>query len=310
MRILFTGSSSFTGYWFVKRLAERGHEVVATLRSPVESYQGVRGERVRRLAPVATLVSGIAFGSTAMVDLIRQGGPWDLMAHHGADVTDYKSPDFDPVRALQSNSHRIAEVVAVLKEQGCNHLLLTGSLFEQREGRERGPAFSPYGLSKGLTSDLFDYYAHRAGLRFGKFVIPNPFGPFEEPRFTAYLVRSWFEERVARVATPDYVRDNIHVSLLAAAYADFAERLMQSEESMREGPSGYAESQGAFAGRFSKEMASRLQIPCPLELGVQTDFSEPVERTNTDAVDQKALGWDERKAWDELAGYYREVFLG
>ena len=32
MKILFTGASSFTGYWFVKTLAEAGHEVICPLR--------------------------------------------------------------------------------------------------------------------------------------------------------------------------------------------------------------------------------------------------------------------------------------
>jgi len=32
MKILFTGGSSFTGYWFIKELVAAGHEVVAAFR--------------------------------------------------------------------------------------------------------------------------------------------------------------------------------------------------------------------------------------------------------------------------------------
>ena len=32
MKILFTGASSFTGFWFARALAAAGHEVVATFR--------------------------------------------------------------------------------------------------------------------------------------------------------------------------------------------------------------------------------------------------------------------------------------
>jgi hypothetical protein len=28
------------------------------------------------------------------------------------------------------------------------------------------------------------------GFTFQKFVVPNPFGPYEEPRFTAYLMKT------------------------------------------------------------------------------------------------------------------------
>ena len=60
----------------------------------------------------------------------------------------------------------------------------------------------------------------------GKFVIPNPFGPLEEPRFTHYLAKKWFAKEVAIVNTPLYVRDNIHVSLLAKSYVHYVTSLV------------------------------------------------------------------------------------
>jgi UDP-glucose 4-epimerase len=40
MRILFTGASSFTGYWFVRELVAAGHEVVAACRGDGRYRQG------------------------------------------------------------------------------------------------------------------------------------------------------------------------------------------------------------------------------------------------------------------------------
>jgi nucleoside-diphosphate-sugar epimerase len=46
MKILFTGASSFTGFWFVRELARAGHEVVATFRKRPEAYpDALRRER-------------------------------------------------------------------------------------------------------------------------------------------------------------------------------------------------------------------------------------------------------------------------
>ena len=50
MKILFTGISSFTGYWFAKELSEKGHEIIATLtKDSLDDYEGIRKERLLHL---------------------------------------------------------------------------------------------------------------------------------------------------------------------------------------------------------------------------------------------------------------------
>jgi hypothetical protein len=140
----------------------------------------------------------------------------------------------------------------------------------------------------------------------GKFVIPNPFGPYEEPRYTSYLMKSWLAGTTPACSNPAYVRDNIPVSLLAKVYARFAAELPAAGFT-RINPSGYAESQGAFTIRLAQEMRPRLGLPCPVELKKQVDFSEPRVRINTDLPDADALGWDESAAWDDMARYYQRL---
>ena len=307
MKVLFTGGSSFTGCWFVRELAAAGHEVVATFRRAPDQYADeLRRRRASGLAGLCRPIVDCSFGDESFLRLIREEGPWDLLCHHAAEVANYKSPDFDVPAAVANNTRNLPAVLDALLAAGCRRVVLTGSFFEQNEGcgSEGLPAFSPYGLSKGLTAEGFRYWCGVRGLRLGKFVAPNPFGPFEEPRFTTYLIRNWQQGKTPAVNTPAYVRDNIHVSLLAKAYVRFAEQLNCEPGFERLRPSQYAESQGAFARRFAEEMGPRLGIPCPLELKQQTDFAEPRVRLNTDALDSAALGWDEARAWDELAAYY------
>ncbi len=308
MRILFTGASSFTGWWFVRTLEQRGHTVVATFRKGDSGdYQGIRGRRVAQLEASVDCRYGQVFGEPTFVELARSG-PWDVFCHHAADVSDYRSPSFDPVKALGRNCHNIREVLRALKRAGCGAIVLTGSVFEGGEGAgsEGLTHVSPYGLSKALTWEYFRCESFFEGLALGKFVIPNPFGPWEEDRFTLYLASSWLQGKTPSVRTPLYVRDNIHVDLLALEYATFVESMgLRSEGVYKLSPSGYIESQEAFTRRFARELSSRLGWPCQVEFQAQKEFAQPLVRINTEASSIRQPEWNEELAWDRLSEYYR-----
>jgi nucleoside-diphosphate-sugar epimerase len=305
MKILFTGASSFTGFWFVRTLAAAGHQLVCPVTRSLDDYTEVRRRRVELLRPLCRFVPGTTFGVENFLALA--GEKFDLLCHHAAEMTNYRSPDFDALQALQRNS---LNARAVLKALQCP-VVLTGSVFENDEGAGEGDeplrAFSPYGLSKGLTFQYFRHYCHAADVTLGKFVIPNPFGPFEEPRFTAFLMKNWKAGKPAEVKTPDYLRDNVHADLLADAYVKFAEKTATAGEPLlKTNPSGYVEKQGEFAQRVAREVKSRLGWTCELKLAKQEDFSEPLDRHNTEPAAALAPGWNESKAWDAFAQFYAE----
>jgi len=306
MRVLLTGASSFSGYWFAAKLKAKGFEVVAPLRAAPAQYEGVRADRVRKLADVAEIVPNCPFGEPAFMELIS-ANRFDVFCHHAARVADYRSLDFDLVLALSENTRNIRVVLEKLASNGLRSVVFTGSVFEANEGAGNLPlrAFSPYGLSKTLTSEVLQYWCTHYNIPYAKFLIANPFGPFEEPRFCAYLIKTWRGGQTAEVRTPSYVRDNIHVDLLALAYADFVKRAVEEKTSEKFGPMGYAETQGAFADRFAAAMRPRLGWDCGVRLLRQTEFSEPLARINTHVIDTNALGWSEEAAWDGIADYYR-----
>lgn len=305
MKVLLTGGTSFTGMWFAESLAAAGGQVVAPIRGRLGNYEGVRAVRVNRLAAHANVVEGVSFGDEAFLALIR-GQPFDVLCHHAARVADYRSPDFDVALAVNENTRNLRQVLEAMRNQGLRAMIATGSVFEQDEGVGDQPlrAFSPYGLSKGLTWQTLRYWCKVLGVPLGKFVIANPFGRFEEPRFCAYLINTWRKGETAEVRTPLYLRDNIHADLLGLAYARFVRDIAFTGRDARIGPGGYRETQGAFAERFAAEMRRRLGWECGLRLAKQSDFSEPLVRLNTDETDIAALDWNEDKAWAALAAYY------
>jgi nucleoside-diphosphate-sugar epimerase len=305
VKILLTGVSSFTGFWFATALSAAGHEVVAPVTGALDGYSGIRADRLRQIDQTIEIVPAAAFGSERFLTLAADG-QFDLLCHHGAHVADYRSPDFDVSGALAANTLNLPAVLRVMRERGLRGVVATGSVFEVGEGAPPQRAFSPYGLSKAFTAQTIAYWCEILDIPLGKFVIPNPFGPYEEPRFTAYLMRTWKANEVAQVKTPAYVRDNIHVDLLAGCYVRFCQSVSaQTSRFERYGPSGYVESVGSFAERCARELGSRLGLSCGLDLLRQTDFAEPLVRVNVDRAPEAELAWDEKAAWDSYAEHWK-----
>lgn len=310
MRILFTGGSSFTGFWFASELAAAGHDVGATFtrHAPAE-YAGTRRQRIERLiAGGVRPWFDVSFGDDRFINLVREQGPWDLLCHHGADVTNYTSPQFDVLAAVATNTRNVSAVVDALVHAGCRAIVLTGTYFEPDEGAGTQPreAVSSYGLSKGLTWQVLRYWCQARGLRLGKFVLPNPIGPLEEPRLSASLIQAWRRGERPVLRTPNYVRDNAPVPLLAAAYRDVVDRTARSPSSsvVRMNPSGWVETVAEFARRLARAMTPRLGRECDWTEVRPAAYDQPMVRHNTDGVLDRWCVAGETRFWDDVAAFY------
>jgi nucleoside-diphosphate-sugar epimerase len=309
-RVLLTGGSSFTGVWIAEALTAAGFEVTAPLLRERAEYEGVRLDRVRRLECCARVSFGRAFGSDALLADIRASGGVDVLAHHAAHITGYRDPGFDPVDALARNTSGASAVLDAARRAGAQLVILTGSVFEAGEGGGDEPgAVTPYGLSKTLTSAAFDYWTRAAGLRFGRFVIPSPYGALEERRFGWHLFRTWFAGGTPEVRTPLYVRDHLAAPRLAKAYAEYvAEALGSAAPRSVARPSGWIAPQGEFAQRVATEATRRLGLDCGVELAAQSVIDEPLVRVNDQPA--WAADWDEDRFWDGYVAWYAGLHQG
>jgi len=286
VKILFTGASSFTGSWIVPALARAGHEVtvVFTRRGP-EAYDGLRRQRVERVLPFAHAVWAVESGDAQFIQLCGDQGRWDLLSLHGAEVGNYKATDFDWRRALAKNTRGYAEIFAAFSAAGGHAVVLTGSYFEADEGNPGGPSesVSPYGLSKTLTWHVCRHECLRAGLALGKFVIPNPVGPFEEPKLVAALARKWQEGGIPRLHTPLEVCDHLPVSALADEYADFVAtvRCAGTGAILFRRPSGWVESVETFSRRVAREFGQLSGAAYAVASDLQKNAPPPSVRRNS-----------------------------
>lgn len=307
MKILFTGASSFTGLWFVKELSKAKNEVHTVFtQKDASAYKGLRKERVKLVTSFSQPFFNIKFGDKNFINLLKNE-KYDILCHHAAFVKDYKNENFNLLDAINQNNNNITKVFNILKDQSFP-ILLTGSYFEKDEGlSSNSREISLYSLSKTITYQIFKKYAEIYKINLGKFVIPNPFGPYQDFRFVSYLFNTWKENKVAVINDPDYIRDNIHVSLLAKIYSGFVDELIGSNNPfLKINPCGYIESQKSFAQRVGREVRNRTGLACLIKSRTNHIMSDPFILSNKEYISDISLSWNEKKAWDDLILFFQK----
>ena len=214
--------------------------------------------------------------------------------------------------AFLNNTRNIQKVTERLAAGGCRKVVVSASIFEGEVGLASSTdmPFSPHGLVKLFTSKSMEFYGRQAGMHVSRFVIPNPFGPLDNPKLIDYLCREWHAGRRPEIRTPLYVRDNIHVDLLAHAFAHWLEEMPSEPGRSVFDPAGYIGSMGDFVQKVAEAMRPRLGLPCEYGFAVQADFSQPMVLVNSIPAEPLAPGWDESKAWDALADHQKTLHQG
>jgi len=251
--------------------------------------------RIEKLPSSVHIVPNISFGHAPFLELLQEN--FDVYAHHGAWTNNYRSLDYKLHKAFQNNTHNIKEVMEQLAQQDCKQIIVSSSIFEGDTCNR--PPISPHGLAKKLTSETFFFYANLFQQNISRFVIPNPFGPLDNPKLIHYLATEWFNKRTPTLKTPLYIRDNIPVDLLAYSYVYWLQSPKDNDKTFA--PSGYVESMKCFAQRVSKELSNRLSIPCPLLFSDQRSFAQPKRLINPTKAQSLCPKWNEQDFWEALS---------
>src|SRR5271165_4493230 len=125
MKILLTGASSFTGFWFARTLAERGHAVTATFQGSRDSYDAARRRRIDGLPAGVECLWETSLNSEHLPDIANSAEGWDLLCLHGAYVTGYRNPDFDVIGALRNNTAGLQPLLERMTARGLRSVLAT-----------------------------------------------------------------------------------------------------------------------------------------------------------------------------------------
>ena len=299
-RVLFTGLSSFTGYWFTEKLAEKGYKVVGCLSHNKSDYNSDQTKRLNQANSSIRIEQNVSFGSESFLQLISDFKP-EVFSFHHALVTGYKDPSFNVDNAILNNLNNYQEVIKRLTESGCKQIIMTRSIFEKGLGKTDVESdISPYGQSKRKTFEIFSQAVPK-DINFRSFVICNPVGRYEGNNLTSYLIKCWIEAKPASLMQPKLVRDYVPIDLLSNSYAQFIE----ANEQMII-PSHLPVSNYEYARKLGDITRKLKNIQTPIDTtNEKYDQNEAFVRTGIDKVDftnkdQEELFWEEfvNQIWD------------
>jgi nucleoside-diphosphate-sugar epimerase len=292
-RVLFTGLSSFTGYWFTEKLAEKGYKVVGCLSHNKSYYNSDQTKRLNQANSNIRIEQNASFGSENFLQLISDFKP-EVFSFHHALVTGYKDPSFNVENAISNNLNNYPEVIKRLTESGCKQIIMTRSIFEKGLGKTDVESdISPYGHSKRKTFETFSQAVPK-DIKLRSFVICNPVGRYEGNNLTSYLIKCWIEGKLASLMQPKLVRDFVPIDLLSNSYAQF----IGANEQMII-PSHLPVSNYEYARKLGDITRKLKNIQTPIETtNEKYDQNEAFVRTGIDKVDftskdQEELFWEE-----------------
>ena len=304
-RILFTGASSFSGLHLIIALSRAGHKVIASCTKPSHAYQEIRLQRLEILNSYCHLVYEVSFGTPSFLQLIAEN-PVDIFCHHAGYTNNYKSFDYDIHTAFSSQTHNLLLVLQTLQKQGLQCVIVTSSIFEGDHCIIKGgfAPFSPYGLIKKHIFESFALYGQHLGIPVHRFIIPNPFGAYDNPqKLPTYLYMQWFQNYIVEVQTPQYIRDNICVELLAKVYQNWLESLPSHSQNQVLAPSGRVSSMKDFVGWLANIFQQHFGWSCKYYCKPQIHFPQPLLLINPTPA-QKLVSWNEDLSIHNLINFF------
>ncbi|KAA3641907.1 MAG: NAD-dependent epimerase/dehydratase family protein [Armatimonadetes bacterium] len=185
-----TGGAGFIGSNLVDLLVDEGHEILVLDDLSSGSIANLKDARSRG----DVTLHQIDVGSNEVVDLVRAFQPQTVF--HLAAQIDVRHSVADPVMDARVNVLGTVNLLEAARHGNAERFVFAssgGATFGDTfniptpESQERKPE-SPYGVSKSVVDQYFDYYDRTHGLDYMSLGFANVYGPRQDPHGEAGVV--------------------------------------------------------------------------------------------------------------------------
>jgi len=182
-RSVVSGGAGFIGSSLVDRLVDEGHEVLVLDNLSSGSIGNLKDARARG----DLTLHQIDITNSEVVDLVRSFQP-DVVYHLAAQI-DVRHSVADPVFDARINILGTVNMLEAARHGNADRFVFAssgGALFGDTfnlptpEAQERKPE-SPYGVSKSVVDQYFDYFRRTYGLDCMSLGFANVYGPRQDP---------------------------------------------------------------------------------------------------------------------------------
>ena len=205
MTVLFSGSSSFTGYHFLKEMNKKKIKTIAIFSKKKSFYRDTKSKEIidSKLKFIEPCVNTL-FGSKKYIKKIKEYKIDTICFHHfNVGNLNYKH-NFQ--RNLKQTIHNLENVVSHLSLNKKPKIIYTSSVYQKISNKNEylnDNSRIQYGLSKLTVNNVLKYLCGKYKIKFINIELKNPIGIFEKKKsLPYYLANNYFQKNQINLDNP------------------------------------------------------------------------------------------------------------
>lgn len=206
MKVLFTGSSSFTGYHFLKELNKNKIECHAIFTKKKNFYRLDNQKKILNFefTHINPYVD-IKFGSKKFINIIKEKKINTLCFHHF--LVGNLNTKYNLNQNLTTLLKNINEVIYNLSLNKTPSVIYTSSIYQKislLNGYKSDQSRINYGFAKIIVSNIISYLCKKYKIKFIDFELQNPIGCFEkQSSLPSYIASCFFKKKQIKINNPN-----------------------------------------------------------------------------------------------------------
>jgi len=300
-KILFTGLSSFTGFYFINQLSNnKNNKIFCILSKNKKDYDFFKKKRISLISKKknVNLIFNVKFGDKKFINLLSKEKFNFLCFHHAYTKNYNNDKKFNFKKSLKENLNNVDELFKYINKK--SKIIITNTIF-QKIPKKNYKSINNYGVSKELTYEKLKKLCNFHKIKYKSFFITNPWGIYEEKKLHYYLIENWLKNKEVIIKFPNYIRDNIHIEKLSKEY----QKVINSKSEKKEYfPSGYCSSNKVFIEALRKEFEKYFNVKTKVKYLKRIKGDQPIIRVNGNRIVKKVIF---RENLNKYFAYYSQL---